>query len=427
MADDVNKLYQELIEKVKKAALLSSCGSLLGWDERTYMPRGGTNHRASQLALISGMTHEMITDPKIGELLSKLEDSELMSDETSAEAANIRELRRDYDKQTKLPKELVEEISHTTTRAQGIWVEARQKSDFKHFQEILGKVIELSFRQAEAYGYETEAYDALLDDYEPGATITSISEIFSALRDDLVPFVEKIKNSGKHPNMKLIENDYDVNRQELFGKAGAAAIGFDFSKGRLDVTTHPFCTTIGTGDIRILTRYNPKHLGQAFFGILHEAGHGMYEQGLLDEHFGTPMGEAVSLGIHESQSLTWENLVGRGKPFWKHFFPRAQQTYPDQLAGVDPDEFYFAINDVRPSFIRVDADEVTYNLHILLRFEIEQGIFHNEFKVEDIPAVWNERFTKYFGITPPDDSQGCLQDVHWSMGASGIFPNLLFG
>jgi carboxypeptidase Taq len=428
MAEDAKKIYQDLTERMRKASLLGSCGSVLGWEERTYMPRGGVEHRANQLALISGMTHEMVTAPEIGEMLSNLESSELVKDVTSPEAVNIREIRRSYDKNTKLPRELVEEISSTTTKAQGIWAEARKKSDFKHFQEILGKLIDLTLRVAEAYGYEKDPYDALLDDYEPHMTTEEVTRVFKGLRDDLVPFVEKIKDSGKHPDMSIIENDYDIHRQKMFGKAAAAAIGFDFHRGRLDDTTHPFCTGIGPGDTRILTRYNPRHFGQAFFGIIHEAGHGIYEQGLLKEqYFGLPMANSVSLGIHESQSLTWENIVARGKPFWTHFFPRAQQTYPEQLGDVDFEDFYFAINDVRPSFIRVDADEVTYCLHILLRFEIEQGIVHKDIKLADIPGIWNEKFTEYFGITPPDDSQGCLQDIHWSMGAVGYFPTYALG
>ncbi len=428
MPEDSKKLYQKLVEKVQKAAYLSSIGSVLGWDERTYMPRGGVEHRSKQLSMIAGMAHQTFTAPEIGDLISELEQSDLVKDESSLEAINIREIRRDYDRQTKLPTDLVEELSATTTRAQGIWVEARAKKDFSHFQEILSKVFDLNFRMAEAYGYDKEPYDALLEDYEPGTKTEQVAEVFSNLRDDLVPFVEKIKESGKHPDMSIIENDYDVHRQQMFGKAAAAAIGYDFSKGRLDTTTHPFCTGIGPGDVRILTRYNPKHFGQAFFGIVHEAGHGIYEQGLRrDEYFGLPVAEPVSYGIHESQSLSWENIVARGKPFWTHFFPRAQQTYPENLGNVKFDDFFFAINDVRPSFIRVDADEVTYCLHILLRFEIELGIIHKDIKVADIPGVWNEKFTEFFGITPPDDSQGCLQDVHWSMGALGYFPSYALG
>ncbi len=428
MADDAKKLYDELIQRRKKAALLGSANGILGWDERTYMPRGGVEHRASQMALISGMVHEMSTAPEIGEILSKLEDSELVKDPVSPEAVNIREIRRSYDKDTKLPRELVEEISSTTTKAQGIWQEARKKADFSIFKDILSKVFELNFRVAEAYGYDKDPYDALLDDYEPHATTEEVADAFAKLREDLVPFVEKIKDSGKHPDMSIIENDYDIHRQKLFAKSASAAIGFNYSIGRLDETTHPFCTGIGYGDTRILTRYNPKHFGQAFFGVIHESGHGIYEQNLKkDEYGGLPMGQSVSLGIHESQSLCWENIVSRGKPFWKHFFPRAQQMYPEILGGVDFDDFFFAINDVRPSFIRVDADEVTYCLHILLRFEIEQGIIHKEIKVEDIPVIWNEKFTEYFGITPPDDAQGCLQDVHWSMGALGYFPTYALG
>jgi len=428
MADNVQETYQELAEKMKKASLLASAAGVLNWDERTYMPRAGVEFRANQLSLLSGMVHEMATSAEIDEMLKRLENSRLMADENSPEAVNIRELRRAYDKQAKLSKELVEELAATRSRAQNIWGEARRKSDFSIFKEILAKVVELTLRMAEQYGYETEPYDALLDDYEPRATAAEIEKVFAALREDLVPFVDKIINSGKRPNLSLIEADYDVARQRVFGQEAAAAIGFDFSGGRLDETTHPFCTGLGPGDVRILTRYNPRDFADAFFGILHEAGHGMYEQGLpRDKYFGLPMAESISLGIHESQSRTWENLVGRGKPFWKHFFPRAQQVFPERLAGVKFEDFYFAINDVKPSFIRVEADEVTYNLHIILRFEIERAIVKKEIKPIDIPAFWNEKFTKFFGLTPPDDARGCLQDVHWSAGLIGYFPTYALG
>ncbi len=416
-----------LYESVKEVGIIGSCAAVLGWDERTYMPKGGQENRANQLAYLSGLAHEKFTNEKIGELLKEIEASGQIKDEFSDDGANIREIRNEYDKAVKVPKKLVEEITHTSTMAQGVWGEARENSDFPKFLPYLEKLVKLKRELAECYGYEKEAYDALLDDYEPGATYESIGKVFEAFRSELVDLVAKIADSKKRPDMSIIEQEYAVDRQKIFGESAAAAIGYDFGIGRLDETTHPFCTGIGPGDTRITTRFNPKHLGQAFFGIMHEAGHGIYEQGLPTEHHGLPMGDAVSLGIHESQSRMWENLVGRSQPFWKHFFPRAQQMFPLALGNVKFDDFLFAINDVRPSLIRIEADEVTYNLHILLRFEIEHAFFKGDLEPKDVPAVWNENFKKYLGIEPPDDARGCLQDIHWSWGMIGYFPTYTLG
>ena len=427
MSEKAQKALDELTAVVNRISLLQSCASLLGWDERTGMPRKGANHRANQQSLLAGMVHEQFTAPKINDLISEVEHSNLIADSLSPAAVNIRELRRIYDKQMRMPRYLVEELSRTTSLAEQAWVEARKKSDFKMFSPWLAKIIELKHKEAEAKGYEKEAYDALLDDYEPGETSANIQKVFTDLKADLIPLVEAIAKAPRRPDTSIIERDYPVDRQAIFGKAASAAIGFDFNAGRLDTTTHPFCTTIGTGDVRILTRYDPNHFGQAFFGILHESGHGLYEQGLDPKHYGMPMGETVSLGIHESQSRMWENNVGRSRSFWEYFYPRAQQTFWEALNDVTLDEFYFAVNEVKPSFIRVESDEATYNLHILIRFELELAIFKHELKTDDIAAAWNERFQKYLGITPPDDASGCLQDVHWGAGLIGYFPTYTLG
>lgn len=420
--------YATLVDKLKKVSILSSCGSVLGWDERTYMPKNGAAHRAEQLSLISGLTHEQFTDPKIGELLSELENSELVKDETSVEAVNIRETRHIYDKETKLPKDLVEELTKQTTLAQGKWVEARAKRDFKSFLPWLEKVVDLTKQKAEAYGYDEEPYDALLDDYEPGAKTKEVVEVFANLRNELVTLLQNIKDAPKKPDVSIVERKYDVELQKVFGEAVAQAMGYSFDAGRLDITTHPFCSGMGPGDTRITTRYNPNRLNDALFGIMHEAGHGLYEMGLnKEEYFGTPMGESTSLGIHESQSRMWENQVGRSKPFWKYFFPQAQRIFKDSLAGVELDDFYAAINNVTPSYIRVEADEATYNLHILLRFELERGLMTGEIKPADVRDAWNEKFEKYFGIKVDHDANGCLQDVHWSAGLIGYFPTYTLG
>ncbi len=424
---DSRQAYSELLGRVREGALLESCASLLGWDERTYMPHHGSAHRADQIALLARLSHETLTNPVIGELLAAVEASPLVRDKDSDAAANVREIRRHYDRGVKLPKELVEEIARVTTRAQQVWQEARQANDFTAFQPWLEKVVALLRQKAQAIGYQRVPYDALLDEYEPGATTAEITTLFAALRSELVPLISAIIGSGRKPRRDLLQGEYPIDQQQRFGREAAAAIGFDFDAGRLDVTTHPFCSGIGPGDCRITTRYNPRHFNESFFGILHEAGHGIYEQGLPAEHFGTPLGTCASLGIHESQSRLWENQVGRSRPFWEHFFPRAQQTFPTALGDVSLDDFLFAINDVRASFIRVEADEATYNMHIILRFELEQALISGDLKPADVPGVWNEKFKQLFNLTPPTDAQGCLQDIHWSMGGIGYFPTYTLG
>jgi len=427
MTEDLKKAYERLLSLSKEISLLNSCMALLDWDEKTYLPRGGVKHRGDQLALLAGIRHQKATSPEIGELLKKLEGSHLTNDPDSFEAANIREIKHGYEKLVKIPRSLVEELTRVTTVAHGVWAEARQKSDFSLFLPYLEKIIKLKRQQAEAVGYEKDPYDALLDDFEPGATIEKIKEVFEGFRQELVQLARAIADSPRRPDTSILKRNYPVELQKRFGEETAAAIGYDFHRGRLDVTVHPFCTGIGPGDVRITTRYNPHHFGQAFFGILHEAGHGIYEQGLDPERYGTPCGDAVSLGIHESQSRMWENLVGRSRSFWRYFLPKAKQVFPQALGQVKFEDFYFAINEVKPSFIRVEADEVTYNLHILLRFEIEQAFLKDDLLPKDVPGVWNEKFKAYFDLVPPNDAQGCLQDVHWSVGYIGYFPTYSLG
>jgi carboxypeptidase Taq len=418
--------YQELVKRFKEYCLLNSCARVLGWDERTFMPPQGSTFRAEQMGMLARLSHEMLTAPEIGRLLEEIAQSTLF-DPQSVETANVREIRREYQRAIKLPKKLVEEMARVTSRAQQIWQEARLKNDFNTFEPWLDKIVQLKREEAQAIGYQDDPYDALLDEYEPGATTAEIRQTFEALRAELVPVVNAITASPKRPRKDILERNYPIDRQEIFGQAAAAAIGFDFQGGRLDVTTHPFCSGMGPGDCRITTRYNPGHFNDAFFGILHEAGHGLYEQGLEADHFGSPAGSAVSLGIHESQSRMWENLVGRSRPFWEHFFPRARQVFCAALQDVTLDDFVFAINTVEASFIRVEADEVTYNMHIILRFEMEQAMIRGDLKVKDVPGVWNEKFHNSFGLVPPTDALGCLQDVHWSSGGIGYFPTYTLG
>ncbi len=425
MSRTPEQAYADLIHRVKETHVLASCAAVLGWDERTYMPHGGSGHRAEQMALLARLTHETATAPQVGERLAEVEGSSLIRDGDAA--ANVREIRRAYDRAVKLPKELVEELARVTTRAQQVWADARQANDFAAFRPWLEKIVALKRQEAAAVGYAGHPYDALLDEYEPGATTAEITGVFAALRAALAPLARAVLDSGKKSPHDLLERDYPVEAQKAFGEAAAKAIGFDFDAGRLDVTTHPFCSGIGPGDVRLTTRYNPRHFNESFFGVLHEAGHGLYEQGLVAEAFGTPLGGACSLGIHESQSRLWENQVGRGRPFWEFFFPKAQEAFPQALGDVSLDSFYFAINDVRPSFIRVEADEATYNMHIILRFELEQALISGDLAPADVPGAWDEKFRQSLGLTPPGAAQGCLQDIHWSGGGLGYFPTYTLG
>lgn len=422
------KAYEQLITRTREITTLGSAASILHWDQETYMPKKGVGHRSNQIGLIARLVHEQFVDPVVGALLSEIEGSDLIKDPESVVAANIRELRHEYDKETKLPKELVQELAVTTSQATQAWADARRKSDFKAFVPWLTKVLDLTIRKAEAYGYEGEPYNALLDTYEPGATVSDVEKAFTGLRKESVTLLDKIKGGKKRPDKSIVERAYPVEKQKVFGEMVAAAIGYDFESGRLDVTTHPFCTGIGPGDTRILTRYNPHRLNDALFGTMHEAGHALYEMGIdKEKYFGTPMGESVSLGIHESQSRMWENQVGRSKDFWMYFYPQAQRIFRDSLGDVALDDFYGAINNVEPSYIRVEADEATYNLHIMLRFEIERAMVKREIAPKDVAGEWNERFKKYLGIEVDKDSNGCLQDVHWSSGLIGYFPTYALG
>jgi carboxypeptidase Taq len=427
MPRTAEQAYAELIRLIKESSLLGSCAAVLGWDERTYMPRQGSGHRAEQMALLARMTHEMLTAPEVGRLLSDVEGSALVREQDSVAAANVREIRRSYDRSSKLPKELVEELARVTTRAQQAWQEAREADDFAAFQPWLEKVVRLKREEAEAIGYKSVPYDALLDEYEPGATTSEITGVFNELRSELVPLVAAIVGANRQPRRDLLEREYPADRQHAFAQECARTIGFDFEAGRLDVTAHPFCSGIGPGDTRLTTRYNPRRFSDGFFGTLHEAGHGIYDQGLDHEHYGTPAGSAVSLGIHESQSRLWENQVGRSRFFWEYFFPQARRTFPEALAEVDLDDFVFSINQVRPSYIRIEADEATYNLHIMLRFELEQALVSGDLKPADVPTAWNEKFSQAFPLKVPTDALGCLQDIHWSMGGIGYFPTYTLG
>ncbi len=420
--------YDQLTTRLHDRAVFGSIGTLLSWDQETKMPPKAAGYRARQLAMMSRMEHERATDPALGDLLAACaEDPDVQGD--PVKAANVREARKDFDRATKLPTELVVEMTETASLAMDAWKAARAKSDFKEFQPWLEKQVALNRRKAECYGVPAggELYDALLEDFETGMRAKQVETLFKPLRERLTPLIAAIADKP------AIENAADgracpIPVQREFLKEIAEALGYDLGGGRLDPTTHPFCQTMGPSDVRITTRYDANNFLDALQTTLHEAGHAMYEQGLeTDTHFGEPRASAASLGIHESQSRMWENQVGRGAAFWQWALPIAKKHFGSALDGLDVEAMHRSSNIVKPHFIRVESDEATYNLHIMLRFDIERLMLSGDLSIADVPAWWNERMKTDLGLDVPDDRRGCLQDVHWSMGAMGYFPTYTLG
>ncbi|MBY0523711.1 MAG: carboxypeptidase M32 [Gemmataceae bacterium] len=419
--------YEALLRHSREQALLVSCTELLSWDELTYMPRGGVEHRGNQMAYLAGLMHDQAADPRFGELLDVLQQSELVQDPLSDAAVNVRELRRIHHRATRVPRGLVEEMARISSFAQQEWNDARKQTSFAIFQPWLERIVALKRREADSLATCPDRYDTLLDDYEPGARSDDLARLFAALRNDLVLLLAAITGARRKPNVLILRRDFPVERQRIFGETVAAAVGFDFERGRLDTTPHPFFGSIGPGDVRITTRFHADNFSDGFFGILHEVGHALYEQGLDPARQGTPVGDSVSLGMHESQARLWENTVGRSRAFWKHFLPMARRVFPEALAGVRLDDFHFAINRVQTGDNRVQADEITYNLHILVRFELERALLSGDLPVADVPAAWNDAYRQHLGVTPPNDAEGCLQDGHWSAGMIAYFPTYTLG
>ena len=388
MNERLQQAYDEFLGLTREIYYLASAQGVLEWDQQVMMPPRATPLRAAQGATLTGIVHDRMTAQRMADLMAELDAA---GDALDADArVNVREMRRVAERARKIPRELAQEITRTQAIAQQEWVEARRASDFARFAPWLEKMLGLRRREADAVGYTETRYDALLDEYEPHTTTREIDAIFRALRPPIVEIARGIAESGVTPKRELLTRLFPVERQREFGLWAIGRFGFDFSAGRVDVSAHPM-TTGNLTDVRLTTRYHERRFAEAFFGLAHEAGHGMYEQGFDERHQGTPRASAASLGIHESQSRMWENLVARSRPFWEYAFPFLQAFFPEASAGIDPDDWYAAVNDVHPSLIRVEADEVTYNLHIILRFEIEQGLVDESVKVADLPALWNAK------------------------------------
>jgi carboxypeptidase Taq len=422
-----DQAYQELIRRVREEGLLVSVEALLEWDEETYMPRGGVQSRSEQLALLAGLVHDRGTDPRIAELLAAVEGSEVVADPASAAAINVRQLRKEYDRYVRLPRSLVEDVARTTALAQQAWAEARAAADFAAFRPWLERIVELKRGEAECVGYAREPYDALIEDYEPELRSEVVARLYDALRLELVPLARRIAEAPRQPDASVLRRSVSVEGQRRFGEMVAAAVGFDFRRGRMDLGVHPCCTGLGAGDCRIAVRFEARDFAGGLLTILHEVGHGLYEQGLDPRHYGTPLGEAASVGMDEAQARLWENHVGRSGGFWKHYYPRARTAFPEALDDVPLDQFHFALNRVTPSLIRVHADEVTYNLHAMIRFELERALIAGGLAAADVPEAWRSAYREALGVAPANDAEGCLQDGHWADGLIGYFPTYTLG
>jgi carboxypeptidase Taq len=421
------KKLAALKERLADVHNLNTAMGLLGWDQQTCMPPGGAGTRAAQLGTLSKIAHDMLVGAETRRLLEEAEAECGGLDYDSDDAALLRVARRDFDREARLPSALVVETAQVTTLAFEEWHRARAESDYGRFAPWLGRIVDLNRRRAEALGYPEHPYDALLDQYEPGAGTAQVKAVFAELKAAQVPMVRAIAARAERVDDAVLRRDFDEGRQEAFGREAARRLGFDFARGRMDRSVHPFTGGAGRGDVRITTRYERNWLPGALFGTIHETGHALYEQGVDPALDNTLLGTGASLGVHESQSRLWENLVGRSRGFWEFFFPRLAAAFPEALDGVDPESFYRAINRSEPSLIRVEADEVTYNLHIIIRFEMELGLLEGEIGIAEAPAAWNEKYRDGLGLAPPDDARGILQDVHWSGGSIGYFPTYTLG
>lgn len=420
----------ELLSRVREAKLLESTAAILGWDQETMMPAEGVEHRSRQLSQLARMSHGLFTDPKVGELLDAADEECASLDRRSPERVNLWGIRRDYERAVKLPASLVAELAEVSSKAQHEWAEARRDSDFPRFRPWLERIVELNRQKAECFGWDRtrgEAWDALADGYEPGCTAKGVEALFAPLRESLVRLIALLDSGPRRPSDAFNHHPLPVDAQERLSRTVAEAIGFDFRRGRLDRSTHPFCGGSHCRDVRLTSRYQESCLLDGLGSTMHEAGHGMYEQGLSSAWIGLPMGEAVSLSIHESQSRLWENQVGRSRPFMQWLRGRLPEFFGSACDRFSVDDLHDAANIVERGLIRVDADEATYNLHVIVRFEIERRLIDGSLPVGQLPEAWNRLYQEIVGVTVPDDRRGCLQDVHWSMGAIGYFPTYTLG
>lgn len=421
---------QEKLDQLKnilaEIADLHAAAGLLGWDQETYMPHGSATRRGYQIGTLNALAHKLFTSINVGRLLDTLQPYVETLDPDSDDARLVKVTRREYDKRVKVPSELVAELDQLTSSAHHPWIEARQKNQFITFQPHLERILDNRRRYAELFAPYTHVYDPLLDDYEAGMKTSQVQAIFGELRTKQVALLREI-TSRPQVDYYFLQKTYDPQKQWDFSVEVATRLGYDWERGRIDKSAHPFTSSFGMDDVRLTTRIHPDNLVSALFSTIHEAGHGLYELGINPAYSRSPLEAGASMAVHESQSRLWENLVGRSYAFWEFFYPRLQSYFPDQLGEISLPDFYRAINRVQPSLIRVEADEATYNLHIMLRLELEIALMEGSLAVKDLPEAWNTRMQDYLGLTPPTDAEGVLQDVHWAMGLVGYFATYALG
>ncbi len=420
---DTLEKYKALLKEIGK---LESAGSLLNWDERTYIPQKGHEARSEVLGKVSKLAFELFVSDEMGEYLEELNRDDVNASLSRLDRASVRWMTHDYKRAKAIPPDLFEQYVIARSKSEYAWEQARAKSDFRIFQPHLREMVNYARQFAELYGYDENPYDALLEGYEPGMTTRELKSIIAPLREALVALIDRVTEDGTPPDTSFLSGRFSVEKQRELSMRALKAMHFDFESGRLDVSVHPFTTKIGPGDVRITTRYREDRLLPSFFGSMHEGGHALYEQGMPPDLTWTGLDDGASMGIHESQSRLWENQVGRSREFWHYFYPQLQELFPE-FEEVPVEEFYRATNESKRSLIRVDADELTYNLHIMLRFELEEAFVNGRLEAKDAPEAWNEAMKRYLGLTPPDDAQGVLQDVHWSGGMFGYFPSYMLG
>ncbi|PWV47529.1 carboxypeptidase M32 [Chitinophaga sp. S165] len=416
--------YETYKGKMQQIADIRNAIAVLSWDQETYLPEKGAAFRGQQITTLSSLSHELFTANQLGELLETLNKEKQNLEPVAAK--NITLSLEDYQKNKKYPASFVAELSQTTNECYHAWINARKEGSYAVFQPVLNRMVELKRKEADILGYEGHPYNALLNEYEKGATTTMLDKVFADVKTALTPLLRSIE---QRPQVKkdFLHLHYDRNRQWEFGIQLLKAMGYDMGAGRQDVSEHPFTTSFNPQDVRVTTRIDEKDFGNMTWSCIHEGGHALYEQGLDTAAYGLPSGEAASLGIHESQSRLWENNVGRSLVFWEHHYPQLQQLFPDNLGTVSLQDFYKAINLVQPSLIRTEADELTYHFHVMVRYEIEKGLLDGTYQTKDLREIWNSYYKEFLHVDVPNDTQGVLQDIHWSHGSFGYFPTYSLG
>jgi carboxypeptidase Taq len=425
MTTAVKNAYDDLVEKLEEISRLGGIMSTLHWDQEVIMPSGAAESRAKQISALAGVVHERSTDPRLGECLEQLQ-KEAPSAFNANEWCNIHEAQRDYDMETKVPKKLVQEMAELGSKGHNVWADARKDNKFSDFAPVLKRFMELKKEWAQCVFPDLTPYDANIDNFERGTTMAEITPIFERLKSELIPLIKAVQDKPA-PDTSFLQGTFPVDKQEVLGKKISTDMGFAFDQGRMDVSVHPFCGGGHPTDVRITTRYKDSDFVESLYAVIHETGHGLYEQGRMSEGRDLPVSESLTMGIHESQSLFWERMIAQSQPFCARYLDTFISTFPENLNGVSAEAMYKGINTCKPSFIRVEADELTYPLHVILRFEIEKGLFDGSMTVDDLPEIWNDKMGSYLGVKPPTDALGVLQDVHWSGGAFGYFPSYTLG